>query len=223
MILYLIFMLFFLVLILYMVIGILQEVPYVGSSSIALNISLGSKSTQAVMERLMQQMNSQGLFNTTESIDENPYDFTNTGRNGGTAESERVMANVVQEVDGGTITESQGNLRQKGMEIDPTITILETQEIVHRFELDEQVQLLHPINGTVVAIAKISSIATSGQLHNRLQPNGYYKVSIQEALVDEAPLMITNMDDDPPQLVVRDAVGTMTAWKWDRIQSMEHM
>ena len=69
----------------------------------------------------------------------------------------------------------------------------------------------------------ISSIATSGQLHNWLQPNGYYKVSIQEALVDEAPLIITNMDDDPPQLVVRDAVGTMTAWKWDRIQSMQQM
>ena len=108
-----------------------------GSSSIALNISLGSESTQAAMKRLMQQMNSQGLFNITESIDENPYDFTNTGRNGGTTESERVIANVVQEVDGGTITESQGSLRQQGMEIDPTITILETQETVHRFELDE--------------------------------------------------------------------------------------
>ena len=41
--------------------------------------------------------------------------------------------------------------------------------------------------------------------------------------MDEAPLMITNMDDDPPQVVVRDAVGTMTAWKWDRIQSMQQM
>ena len=99
------------------------------------------------------------------------------------------------------------------MEFDLTITILETQEIVHGFELDEQVQLFHPINDTEVAIAKISSIATSSQLHNRLQPNDYYKVSIQEALVDEAPLMITNMDDDPPQLIVRDAIGTMTAWK----------
>ena len=88
------------------------------------------------------------------------------------------------------------------MEFDPTITIPETQETVHGFELDEQVRLLHPIKDTVVAIAKISSIATSGQLHNWLQANGYYKVSIQEALVDEASLMITNMDDDPPQLVV---------------------
>ena len=194
-----------------------------GSSSISLNISLGSESTQAAMERLMQQMNSQRLFNITESTDDNPYDFTNTGCNRGTTESERVLSNIVQEVHGGTITVSQGSLREKNMEFDPTSTIPKTQETVHGFELDEHVRLLHPIKDTVVAIAKISSIATSGQLHNRLQPNGYYKVLIQEALVDEAPLMITNMDDDPPQLVVRDVVGTMTIWKWDRIQSMQQM
>ena len=109
------------------------------------------------------------------------------------------------------------------MEFDPTITIPETQEAIHGFELDEQVRLLHSIKDIVVAIAKISSIAASGQLHNRLQPNGYYKVSIQEALVDEAPLMITNIDDDPPQVVVQDVVGTMTTWKWDRIQSMQQI
>ena len=66
-----------------------------GSSSISMNISLGSESTQAAMERLMQQMNSQGLFNYTESIDDNPYDFTIIGRNRGIAESERVLSNVV--------------------------------------------------------------------------------------------------------------------------------
>ena len=143
-----------------------------------MNISLGLESTQAAMERLMQQMNSQGLFNITESTDNNLYDFTNTEHNKGTAESERVLRNVVQEVHGGTITVSQGSLGQKDMEFDSTITIPKTQETVNGFELDEQVRLFHPIKDTVVAIAKISSIATSGQLHNRLQPNGYYKVSI---------------------------------------------
>ena len=78
------------------------------------------------------------------------------------------MSNVVQEVHGGTIIVSQGSLGQKGMEFDPTITIPETQETVHGFELDEQVRLLHSIKDTVVAIAKISSIATSCQLHYRL-------------------------------------------------------
>ena len=68
---------------------------YVGSSSISMKISLGSESTQATMERLVQQMNSQGLFNIMESIDDNLYDFTNTGCDRGTAESERVLNNVV--------------------------------------------------------------------------------------------------------------------------------
>ena len=61
-----------------------------GSSSISMNISLDSKSTQAAMERLMQQMNSQRLFNITESTDDDPYDFTNIRGNRGIAESERV-------------------------------------------------------------------------------------------------------------------------------------
>ena len=77
-----------------------------GSSSISMNISSGSKSTQAAMERLMQQINNQGLFNITESIDDNPYDFTNIGRNRGIVESERVLNNIIQEVHGGTITVS---------------------------------------------------------------------------------------------------------------------
>ena len=143
-----------------------------------MSISLGSESTQAAMKRLMQQINSQGLFNIIESTDDNPYDFTNIGHNRGIAQSETILNNVVKELHGGIITESQGSIGQKGIEFDPTITIPETQETVHEFELDKQVQLLHPINDMVVAIAKISSIATSSQLHNRLQPNGYYKVSI---------------------------------------------
>ena len=66
-----------------------------GSSSISMNISLRSESTQAAMEKLMQQMNSQELFNITESTNDNPYDFTNTEHNRGTTESERVLNNVV--------------------------------------------------------------------------------------------------------------------------------
>ena len=60
-----------------------------------MSISLGSESTQAAMERIMKRMNSQGLFNITESTDDNPYDFTNTGRNRGIAQSETILNNVV--------------------------------------------------------------------------------------------------------------------------------
>ena len=110
-----------------------------GSSSISMNISLGSESTQAAMKRLMQQMNSQGLFNITECVDDNLYDFTDTQRNRSTAKSERILNNVVQEVHGGTITKSQGFIGQKGMKFDPTITIPKIQETVYGFELDKQV------------------------------------------------------------------------------------
>ena len=72
----------------------------------------------------------------------------------------------------------------------------------------------------MVASAIISSTVAVNQLHNRHQPEGYYKVSIYEAIVDDAPLITTNTDDNPPQLFVQDAIGTMTAWKWDRIQGM---
>ena len=92
-----------------------------------MNISLGSESTLAAMKRLMQQMNSQGLFNITESIEDNPYDFTNIGRNRGTAASERILNNVAQGSHGGTITESQESIGQISMEFDPTIIIPETQ------------------------------------------------------------------------------------------------
>ena len=54
------------------------------------------------------------------------------------------------------------------------------------------------MHNTMVASAIISFTTTISQLHNRLQPEGYYKVSIQEAIVDDAPLIITNADDNPP-------------------------
>ena len=76
--------------------------------------------------------------------------------------------------------------------------------------MGERVGLLH---NTMVAIAKISSIAAVGQLYNRLQSKDYYKVSIHEAIVDNTPFMITNANDDSLQLLVHDAIGTMTIWK----------
>ena len=86
--------------------------------------------------------------------------------------------------------------------------------------MGERVGLLHHIHDTIVVSAIISSTAAVAQLHNQRQPEGYYKVSIQDAIADDAPLMITNTDNDSPQLLIRDAIGTMTAWKWNCIQSI---
>ena len=106
------------------------------------------------------------------------------------------------------------------MHVNQRNIVLETQRTIHGFEVGERVELLHSMENIMVAIAKISSIAAIGELYNRLQPEGFYKVSIEEIIVDEAPLMITNVNDDPPQLFVRDVLRTMTAWKRNRIQRL---
>ena len=61
-------------------------------------------------------------------------------------------------------------------------------------------------------MATISSTTSSILLYNRIQPHGYYKVSIEDAIVGDAPLMLLNTDDDSSQLLVQDAIRTMTAW-----------
>ena len=179
-----------------------------------------SESTQAAMDRVMEQLNSQELFNITESTDDNPYNFTNLHGNTEGINNEGNLNDVVQETPRDTILESQEIRGEEGMDVDQSNTIFETQRTKRGFQVGERVGLLHHIHNTTVASAIILSTIADAQLHNQQQPEGYYKVSIQEAIVDDAPLMITNTDDNPPQLLVRDAIGTMTAWKWDRIQRM---
>ena len=75
-----------------------------------------------------------------------------------------------------------------GTRIDNTSIILETQEAnICGFELGEKVKQLHAVHNIEVAVATISSMTSSSILHNRLQPHGYYKVSIEDAIVGDAP------------------------------------
>ena len=81
-------------------------------------------------------------------------------------------------------------------------------------------KLLHTVKDIEVAVATISSTTSSSVLHNRLQPLGYYKVSIEDAIVGDAPLMLPDTNDDPPQLLVYDAIRSMTAWRCDRLREL---
>jgi hypothetical protein len=45
----------------------------------------------------------------------------------------------------------------------------------------------------------------------------YYRITINDVVDGEAPLMVPNTNDDPPQLVLRDVVGTFTLWGPDHI------
>ena len=169
-----------------------------GSSSISKQHPVISESTQAAMDRAMEQLNSQGLFNITESTDENPCNFTNLHCNTEGINNEGNLNDVVQETPHDIIPNSQEICGEEGMDVDQSITILETQRTKRGFQVEERVGLLHHIHDTTVASAIILSTAADAQLHNRQQLEGYYKVSIQEAIVDDASLMITNTDDDPP-------------------------
>ena len=66
-----------------------------GSSSISKQHLVISESTQAAMDRVMKQLNSQGLFNITGSTDDNPYNFTNLHCNTEGINNEGNLDNVV--------------------------------------------------------------------------------------------------------------------------------
>ena len=89
------------------------------------------------------------------------------------------------------------------------------------FKVGDRVNLLDINDDVIVAIARIISIPGSGQLHNRMQPEGFYKVVVEHVVVGEYPLMVPNKDDDLEQLYVRDVEGTMTTWRHDRIAYMK--
>ena len=109
---------------------------------------------------------------------------------------------VAEEIDHAFLV-SREQSTSHGTRIDDTSIILETQEAyISGFELGEKVKLLHVVQDIEVAVATISSTTSSNVLHNQLQPYGYYKVSIKDAIVGHAFLMLPNMDDDPPQLLV---------------------
>ena len=97
-----------------------------GSSSISKQHPVISESTQAAMDRVMEQLNSQELFNITESIDDNPYNFTNLHGNTEGINNEGNLDDNVQETPRDTILESQKIRGEEGMDIDQSITILET-------------------------------------------------------------------------------------------------
>ena len=105
--------------------------------------------------------------------------------------------------------------------LDHSVTITKTPANRVEFKVGDCVNLLDIDNDIIVAIAIIMSIPGSGHLHNRMQPEGFYKVAVEQVVVEESPLMVPNKDDDPEQLYVRDVEGIMSAWRHDRIAHMK--
>ena len=137
-----------------------------GSSSISIQHSVSAESTQAAMDQMMLQLNSQGLFNIIESTNDNAYNFTNLHCNTEGINNKGKLADVVQETLRDTIPDSQEISGEESMDVNQSSTILETQRTKLGFEVGERVGLLHHIYDTMVASAIISSTAAVAQLHN---------------------------------------------------------
>ena len=152
---------------------------------------------------MLQQLNSQGLFDTSIPETNNPYGFHEQVIPTPTATiTDHRNTNRTEEI-GHALQVSREASTSHGIGNDDTSIILETQEAdISGFQVGEKVKLLHAIQDIEVAVATISSTTSSTVLHNRLQPQGFYKVSIEHAIVGDAPLMLPNTDDDPPQLLV---------------------
>ena len=152
---------------------------------------------------MLQQLNSQELFGISISEGDNPYGFhEHTIPTPIASTKDHHNTNMTEET-GNALWISREQSTSHGTGIDDMNIILKTQEeYISRFELGEKVKLLHAVHDIEVAVATISSTTNSNVLHNRLQPHGYYKVSIEDAIVGDAPLMLPNMDDNPPQLLV---------------------
>ena len=54
----------------------------------------------------------------------------------------------------------------------------------------------------IVAIAKIILLLDSEQLHNKMHPEGFYKVVVDKIIVAESFLMVSNKDNNLEQLIV---------------------
>ena len=142
-----------------------------------------SESTQIALERVLQQLNSQGLFDISISESDNPYGFHEQIIPTTTTTTHHRNTNMIEET-GHALQVSQEASTSHGTRNDDTSIILETQEAdISGFEVGEKVKLLHAVHNIEVAVATISSTTSSSVLHNRLQPQGFYKVSIEHAIV----------------------------------------
>jgi hypothetical protein len=95
--------------------------------------------------------------------------------------------------------------------LDHSVAITEIPANRVEFKVGDRVNLLDIHDNVIVAIARIILFPGSGQLHNKMQPYGFYKVVVEEVVVGESPLIVPNKDDDLEQLYVQDVEGTMTA------------
>jgi hypothetical protein len=81
--------------------------------------------------------------------------------------------------------------------------------------------LLHKDNPSeVVGEGTITALPGSSTFHTGTTRRDHYRIDVGRGFDKDAPLLEPNLDDDPPQLTLGQALGTSTLWIGDRMQML---
>jgi hypothetical protein len=64
----------------------------------------------------------------------------------------------------------------------------------------------------IMAIGRITWLPRIDSYHGKPISEKYYLVGVEDVMDGKVPLFVTNEVDDPPQLHLKDIVGTTTLW-----------
>ena len=95
-------------------------------------------------------------------------------------------------------------------------------EGVPSFAVGQVVELLHKDNSEeVVGRGTILALLGAGSFHTLKTKKDHYRINVFQAIDESAPLMEPNMADDPPQILLGQAVGTSTLWRYDCLRALK--
>jgi hypothetical protein len=90
-----------------------------------------------------------------------------------------------------------------------------------QFQIRDSVALINPTKEDIIATGMISGIGGQTCFHHGTPiEDGWFRVQLIEIMVGKGftPLLITNENDDPPQLMLKDVMGTNLVWKGQFLQ-----
>ncbi|KAL3675550.1 hypothetical protein R1sor_025498 [Riccia sorocarpa] len=81
------------------------------------------------------------------------------------------------------------------------------------FEVGDEVELREVKNGRIIlGVGRIMGLAGKSTFHSQKIQPGYANILVIKVFAPDAPLVVPNLDDDPPQRVLSDAVGSSVLW-----------
>ncbi len=99
--------------------------------------------------------------------------------------------------------------------------ISERVDLGVQFQMGDSVALINPTKEDIIATSMISKIGGQTCFHHGTPiEDGWFRVQLIEIMAGKGftPLLITNENDDPPQLMLKDVMGTNLVWKGQFLQ-----